>query len=223
MPSVHAPSVATAQNDFMDVDDPVEVQPWGPPASHLSAPGTPNPFSLLDPGFRRSLFDVGSDFTNSEPFVTHPREVRQIPIEVRDGNQPSGHSGVAPVIEDVTETVQAHGPDIHGTVIIDDDDEVSPAVSAAQAVSAAPAGQLGDSVSHDGSRDQYGGLTAPRSDDLQDFGNDIEEQMIRAAIEASKREVAENFPNQPLGVESVCSNNLRIRDGPVYSSFVSCF
>ncbi|KAL6960323.1 hypothetical protein U1Q18_041823 [Sarracenia purpurea var. burkii] len=55
------------------------------------------------------------------PFVSHPREVREIPIEVKDGDERSGHSSLALIIEDVTGIAQALGPEIHGTIIIEDD------------------------------------------------------------------------------------------------------
>ncbi|GMN32304.1 hypothetical protein TIFTF001_003600 [Ficus carica] len=189
-----------AQNDFMDIDDPVQDEPWGRPLSRLSAAG--NPFSHLDPNFGRSIFDSGTDFTNSEPFVTHPREVREIPIEVKDGNQPSGHSGYAPLVEDVTdvaETVSTQVPDIHDTVIVDDEDDV---LAGGRASQVGQRSEQRDDVLLDGSHDQYSGPSVPRFDDLPDYGNDVEEQMIRAAIEASKREVEEGFPNQPFNAES---------------------
>lgn len=218
--SVRETQVA-AQNDFMDIDDSLQDEPWEGPLPRLSAAGNLNPFSLLDPNFSRSIFDRGTDFTNTEPVVTHPRGVREIPIEVKDGNQPSGHLGRAPLVEDVTdvaETAHTHGHDIHGTVIVDDEDEV-PTGPTAQA------GQWSerrDDVSHDGSRDQHSGPSAPRFDSLPDYGNDIEEQMIRAAIEASKREVEEGFPNQSFGAESVCSNRLHIHGGVLDFHVVGC-
>ncbi|KAL5551799.1 hypothetical protein UlMin_001975 [Ulmus minor] len=184
--NVQATSVA-AQDDLMEIDDPIQAGPWGRPLSRVSGSGNMNPFSLLDPNFTRGIFESGTNFTRVEPFVSHPREVRQIPIEVKDGSQPSGHSGRGPVIEDITETAEAHGRGVQGTVIIDDEDEVP----------AAPTAQVGQQ-----SEDQFSRPSAPRFDDVQDYGNDIEEQMIRAAIEASKREVEDSYSSQPLGAES---------------------
>ncbi|PON46235.1 UBX domain-containing protein [Trema orientale] len=194
--NVRETSVA-AQNDFMEIDDPVQVEPW-PSLPRLPATRNLSPFSLLDPDFGRSVFDSGTGFTNRRPIITHPREVREIPIEVKDGNQPSGHSGNVPVIEDVTETVDTQNPEIHGTVIVDDEDDIP-------AGSAALAGQRSDQIddiSHDGPHHRYIGPNAPRYGDLQDNSNDIEEQMIQAAIEASKQEVDESFPSQLFGAES---------------------
>ncbi|GAV68912.1 UBX domain-containing protein [Cephalotus follicularis] len=174
---VHDTSVAALQDDLMDIDDPIQDRLLGPRLSGLSAAGTMNPFALLDPNFRRSLFDAGSDFTHRAPVVTHPREVREIPIEVKDTNEPSGH---APTIEDVTETTHAHGPDIHGTVIVvdDDDDKDIPAATSVQP----------ERRSEQSYHNRQISPSAPAFDNLPDFGNDIEEEMIRAAIEASKRE-----------------------------------
>ncbi|XVF10667.1 hypothetical protein REPUB_Repub07fG0202100 [Reevesia pubescens] len=157
----------------MDIDDPIESRPVLP---LLPASRTMNPFSL-DPNFRRSFFDGASDFTTREPLVTHPREVREVPIEVKDSNEPSGHSGHAPVIEDVSETAQAHGPILNETVIIDEVDEDS---------------TMQPSRQNDTSHDQHVAPRAPA------FDNDVEEQMIRAAIEASKRDAEELGDPGPL-------------------------
>ena len=109
----------------MDIDDPT-LPSQRPPLSLF--PSTRdiniNPFSLLDPNFTRSIFDSGPGFRGSEPFVSHPREVRQIPIEVKDGpSTESDHSGHAPRIEDVTETTTKNVPETRAHVIIDDDDD----------------------------------------------------------------------------------------------------
>ncbi|KAL3818105.1 hypothetical protein ACJIZ3_004010 [Penstemon smallii] len=162
-------SFAAPRDDVMDIDDPIPVD-LRRPSSLLPDARDLNPFSLLDPNFTRSIFDSGTDTASRSPFVSHPREVRQIPIEVNDGTRASDHSGSAPVIEDVTETTQSH-VGIRGTVIIDDndDDEIIPN---------APRTHIAPS--------------APSIIDVPDYGNDIEEEMIRAAIEASKQDAAKS-------------------------------
>lgn len=170
--------IAAPQNDFMDIDDPLEAGSRGPSLPLLSAAGRLDPFSLLDPNFSRSLFNTGSDLTSRTPFVSHPREVREIPIEVKNGDGPSSHSGLSPTIEDVTGTAHEHGLETHGTVIIDDDDD--------EYMPSAPTAPVAG-------RNEQGGVvsrpSAPDANNLRDYSNDIEEEMIRAAIEASKREV----------------------------------
>lgn len=162
-------------SDLMDIDDPPLLGPRGP-TSLLSATRGMNPFSLLDPAFRsslldsRNLFDTSSALMGRAPFVSQPREVREIPIEVKDGGDslaaPSGHG---PRIEEVTDTIDAEGPQIRGTVTVaDEDDNVIP-------------GNTG--ANRNNSRS-----SAPQFDDTPDYANDIEEEMIRAAIEASKRD-----------------------------------
>ncbi|KAJ7952370.1 plant UBX domain-containing protein 8 [Quillaja saponaria] len=200
--SVHATSTAVPQDDFMNIDDPLHADVRGP-LSVLSAARNLNPYSLLDPSSNRSLLESRSDFTNQAPFVTPPRQVREIPIEVKDGNPSTAEPGHAPNIEDVTGTADAHGPDVHGTVIIDDeeDDDISDAPTAHQNVQ-------NENVFGDGSLDRNSRLTPPEFENLQDVSNDIEEEMIRAAIEASKREVEVPNPNQQFGTQ----NNL---NGPV--------
>ncbi|XP_010540613.1 PREDICTED: plant UBX domain-containing protein 8 isoform X2 [Tarenaya hassleriana] len=155
------------QDDAMDIDDVIPSTRREPPVSLLSAARTMDPFSLLQPNLGRSLFD-NDPLMSRSPFVTHPREVRQIPIEVKDSSEPSGRSSDAPAIEDVTGTVHAQGPAVEGMVIIDEESDDNS--------HAAPRGQS-----------RHVRPTAPAPDNFQEY-NDIEEEMIRAAIEASKKE-----------------------------------
>uniref|UniRef100_A0A5B7AK21 UBX domain-containing protein n=1 Tax=Davidia involucrata TaxID=16924 RepID=A0A5B7AK21_DAVIN len=196
-------STAAPQDDIMDIDDPIQVESLRRPFSLLPTARNMNPFSPLDPNFSRSLFDSGPDLTSRAPFVSHPKEVREIPIEVKDGSEQSGHSGLAPTIEDVTGTAQAHGPEIHGTVIIDDDDKDIPTASAAHA---ARRNEQKDDVLGDSSYGTHPRPSAPGIHDLPDYSNDIEEEMIRAAIEASKWDVEQGYPNQQFGARNDLSD-----------------
>ncbi|KAI5417321.1 plant UBX domain-containing protein 8 [Lathyrus oleraceus] len=175
-------SATFPQGDFMDIDDDPRDDEILRPSSLLSSARNLHPFSLLDPTIGRSIFDTHLGSTNQTPFVTHPREVREIPIEVKDGSQSTPQAGRTPIVEDVTGTVHAQGSDIHGSVVIidDDDDDTPPA----------PTHTLPDSSVIP---------SAPNFENLPDSGNDIEEEMIRAAIEASKREAEENYSNHELG------------------------
>ncbi|KAL3647205.1 hypothetical protein CASFOL_008173 [Castilleja foliolosa] len=160
-----APEAAfvASQDDVMDVDDPIPV-----------FPRDLDPFSL--PASR-------------SPFVSHPREVREVPIEFKDGIGASGQYGNAPIIEDATENTLNHGPEIRGIVISDDDD---------------------DSVHLEPS--------APTIvDHVPDYSNEIEEEMIRAAIEASKHDIA--MPNQDVRLTAEKENALReLEEGKVVHS-----
>ncbi|CAI0414289.1 unnamed protein product [Linum tenue] len=186
--SFNAPSVPAREDDMMDIDDdPIETAPARRhPLSLLSDPGLTNPFSLLDPQFPRSLFGGVSDVGNRAPFVTQPRQVREIPIEVKDNPDTSGRSGHDPVIEDVTGTDLADETGVHGTVIVDveDDDVILPGPNANAAANRDRqyVDVLGVS-SHEGARPG-----TPVLNNSLEYSNDIEEEMVRAAIEASKRE-----------------------------------
>ncbi|KAK9067983.1 hypothetical protein SSX86_012094 [Deinandra increscens subsp. villosa] len=161
----HETSVVAPQDDLMDLDEPIQSASHRPPFSLFPSARDMSPFSLLDPNFTRSIFDSGPGFRSSEPFVSHPREVRQIPIEVKDEPGPSiesERSGNAPRIEDVTETATENVPETPGLVIVDEDDDDDDF----------PTSDLRPS--------------APQIGDLPDYG--IEEEMIRAAIEASKQD-----------------------------------
>lgn len=187
----------------MDIDDSVQVESRRPPFPLLSSNRHLNPFSLLDPNFGRSMFDSGTDFTSRAPFVSHPREVREIPIEVKDGNEQSGRSGSAPTIEDVTETAQAHGPEIHDTVIVDEDGDEDIPTGPVTPVTQAPRHNVGnDNLIGGFPRAPNSRSTARGIDDMPDYGNDIEEEMIRAAIEASKRDA--EMSDHQSEVQGVC-------------------
>ncbi|KAK9103400.1 hypothetical protein Sjap_020654 [Stephania japonica] len=187
----HPTTAQMPQDDLMDVDDdPIQMESLRPPFSLLSAASNLNPFSLLDPNFRQSFLEgsVSADLGSGAPRVSHPREVREIPIEVKDESNPTSISGSRPIIEEVSETANAHGPEIHGQVILDEeceDDEVIPAVSGADSSH----NVRNDGASIERVHGRNDGLTAPLLADAADYSNDIEEEMIQAAIEASKREV----------------------------------
>ncbi|CAI8598792.1 unnamed protein product [Vicia faba] len=176
-------SATFPQGDFTDIDDDPRDDEILRPLSLLSTAGNLHPFSLLDPTLGRNIFYTHLGSTNQRPFVTHPREVREIPIEVKDGSQSTPQVGHIPIVKDVTGTVHAQGSGTHGSVVIindDDDDDTPPA----------PTHTLPDSSIIP---------SAPNFDNLPDNGNDIEEEMIYAAIESSKQKAEENYNNHELG------------------------
>ncbi|KAE9614160.1 putative UBX domain-containing protein 2/7 [Lupinus albus] len=215
MTSTHETSTTVPRDDFMDTDVQDDAEIHTPPS--LFARNL-NPFSLLDPTIGRSIFEthLGSTNQNQTPSVTHPREAREIPIEVRDDNQSTPQAGHVPTNGDVTGTVDALGPDIHGTVIIndedEDDDDTSPAHTAHQ-------NEQRHKILVDTSFDSSARTSAPEFENLPDHNNDIEEEMIRAAIEASKREAGENYRNHQLGRQMDLSelgelaSNKRLQEG----------
>ncbi|TVT97568.1 hypothetical protein EJB05_57177 [Eragrostis curvula] len=170
--------VPASHDDMMDLDEPLD--PLFDRPSFPSSFG--NPFTLLDPSFPRraaaGIFGMG-------PQVTHPREVRQIPIEVKDNDTHTGSSGQGPVIEDVTGRESLYGPEVHGSVSVeDDDDEDFPSAPFAH----------DPNIPSNTARPNHSVPSAPPLVDVADYNNDIEEEMIRAAIEASKRD-AEGMTN----------------------------
>ncbi|KAL2547358.1 Plant UBX domain-containing protein 8 [Forsythia ovata] len=178
-------SFVAPHDDVMDIDDPIQVESRRPPFSLQPSARDVNPFSLLDPNCTRSIFDRGTDFASRSPSVSHPREVNQIPIEVKDGNGPSSDSASTPTVEDVTESAQDHGPEIQGTVIIDDEDNDDN-------VPNGPTTHVARHHEPEGGnfRPTRARPSAPTIVDEADYSNDIEEEMVRAAIEASKQDAA---------------------------------
>jgi len=161
----------SSYDDMMELDEPLD-----PMFNRPLFPRTlGNPFALLDPGFADL---TAGDIFGRGPRVTQPRDVRQIPIEVKDSNTQSGSSGQGPIIEDVTGRESYYGPEVHGTVIVDEDDEDLPSTPSAHDP------MIPSSASHP----NHSMPSAPPVVDVSGYNNDIEEEMIRAAIEASKRE-----------------------------------
>ncbi|PPD66732.1 hypothetical protein GOBAR_DD36388 [Gossypium barbadense] len=133
--------------------------------------------SLHHRNFHSSFFD-GDSGSTYEPIDTYPTEVRG----VKYSHEPSSH---APVVEDASETAQALGPNSHETVTIGEvgDDSI-----------AQPRWQ------NDNCNNQHVTPSAPAFDNLLDYGDDIEEQMIQAAIEASKRDAEASFKKRTLPI-----------------------
>ncbi|KAF8753054.1 hypothetical protein HU200_011704 [Digitaria exilis] len=173
-----------ADDDDMELDEPLDPMFHRP----LFPRTLGNPLSLLGPGFADM---TAADIFGGGPRVTHPRDVRQIPIEVKDSNTQTGSSGQGPVIEDVTGRESFYGPEVHGNVIVDEDDEDLPSTPSAH----------DPNITSSTSRPNQSMPSAPPLDDVSDYNNDIEEEMIRAAIEASKRE-AEGIKNDPNSGEA---------------------
>ncbi|CAN6484934.1 unnamed protein product [Victoria cruziana] len=153
---IERPAIPAPQDDFMDVD-PVATEPHRLPGPSLFAGSSLNPFSLLDADFVKDLFEGRGtgDSQGHKPVVSEPRDVREIPIEFRDGGSRSGPSATGPTIEDVSGTVDSHVPETYGTVTVVDDEDDEVETSTAQ---------------------------------VNYADNDIEEEMLQAAIEASKKD-----------------------------------
>ncbi|KAF8700948.1 hypothetical protein HU200_033834 [Digitaria exilis] len=170
-------TISASRDDMMDLDGPLDNT-----FQRSLLPGNfHDPFALMDPDFQQHFFDrVGStDNVSRGPLVSQPREVREIPIEVKDGDIQTGPSGQAPVIEDITGNESSRGPEeVHETIIIDDEDDILPSAPSA------PHANIPSSTSVP---------TAPPLVHVNDY-DDIEEEMIRAAIEASKKD-AEGLEN----------------------------
>uniref|UniRef100_A0A804MQ19 UBX domain-containing protein n=1 Tax=Zea mays TaxID=4577 RepID=A0A804MQ19_MAIZE len=165
-------TMPTSHDDMMDLDGPLD----NTFQRSLFPENFRDPFALMDPNFQHQFFDrVGStDGVTRGPLVSHPREVREIPIEVKDSDPQTSPSGQAPVIEDVTGHESSNGLEVHETIIIDDED------SGLLSAPSAPHASVPSNTSSE--------PTAPPLVHVNDYDDDIEEEMIRAAIEASKKD-----------------------------------
>ncbi|XP_075476949.1 plant UBX domain-containing protein 8-like isoform X1 [Primulina tabacum] len=180
-------SFTATSEDVMDIDDPTPVEVPRPSSLLFPSARDLNPFSLLDPNYSRNIFDSDIGIVSRLPFVSHPRNVREIPIEVKDGDGESRDPHNDPIIEEVTDTEHDLGREIHGTIIIDDEDDEKDVNT--PSIGASRYGKHISSVN--------AGPSAPTVMDVPDYDNDIEEEMIRAAIEASKQDA--KLSNQQHG------------------------
>uniref|UniRef100_A0ACD5YDZ1 Uncharacterized protein n=1 Tax=Avena sativa TaxID=4498 RepID=A0ACD5YDZ1_AVESA len=167
-------SIGPVNHDDMELDGPLDnafQRSLYPEALH-------DPFALMDPNFQQRFFDrAGSaGTTNHDSHGSHPREAT---VEVNDSNIQTGPSGQASVVGNVTGHGSSYGPEFRETIIIDDDeDELPYGISSQHANIPSSVSQPNPPLP-----------TAPPLVHVTD--NDIEEEMIRAAIEASKREAEE--------------------------------
>eukprot|EP00268_Persea_americana_P018587 TRINITY_DN1933_c0_g1_i2.p1 TRINITY_DN1933_c0_g1~~TRINITY_DN1933_c0_g1_i2.p1 ORF type:complete len:494 (-),score=154.48 TRINITY_DN1933_c0_g1_i2:871-2352(-) len=187
--------VLAPQDDFMAIDDPNQEESQGPSQSLPSATGNLNPIASLDPKSGPSFSDGGgtAEVTGHAPQVSNPGEVGEVPIRLKDGTGQSGHSGLNPSVKDATGSAQAHGPEDNGIVIIDDEEDAILSITPA-ALSAHP-NERANEVD-----ERRPGISVPQLDNAIDNSDDIEEEMLRAAIEASKREVDRGYSDQQFGI-----------------------
>lgn len=165
-------SIPPVNHDDMELDGPLDntfQRPLFPEALH-------SPFALMDPNFQQVFFDsVGSAGTpNRDAQGPHPREASN---DFNDNSIQIGPSGQASVVENVTGHGSSYGPDVRDTIIIDDEEELSSGLPSRHASIRSNASQPNPLP------------TAPPLVHVTD--NEIEEEMVRAAIEASKREAEE--------------------------------
>uniref|UniRef100_A0A0C9QM09 TSA: Wollemia nobilis Ref_Wollemi_Transcript_25401_2356 transcribed RNA sequence n=1 Tax=Wollemia nobilis TaxID=56998 RepID=A0A0C9QM09_9CONI len=208
--------VEAPQPDWMEVDDQTEVTN---PLHPLPARGPIfNPYRLPGVGLV-GMFEGRSAFDVPSQSISRPRNVRNIPIESNDEGDQIVDRTSAPVIEELPTSVNTQGADIRGTVILDDDDLPSTASSNYRE------GLIARCGSYNPGTYIHGGEfmpSAPRVTEepmvSNDEGNDIEEEMLRAAIEASKREAEEEIRRHQHGINEeqigsrVDQNTPRVED-----------
>ncbi|KAL3685924.1 hypothetical protein R1sor_003946 [Riccia sorocarpa] len=189
------------RNDYMEEDDPIIDVPIGPtdpvvPVPAVRLPGV-EPWDRLDfgaPSFLgRPVFPTDR---GSAPRVSHPREVRDVPIDWRDEEPTFPSYGPSTVrIEELPDNVDTqHLQPIHTPAMVDE--EVPNADSSLHRPLAEQSGaRRYPSMMYPGPDMNPENPSAPRIAEVpvtgSEDGIDIEEEMLRAAIEASRRE-AEN-------------------------------
>lgn len=192
------------QPDWMEENEPAEMEVRYPVEPFPSIATSFPTFGPINRGLMSSpIFDGRS--TSRMPFrnsiVSHPRNVRNIPIESKDEEGQVADENSAPAIEEVSASVHAQGPEVRGTVIFDDDDELpSTASSTFRSGSNSRGGYYSTSYPHGREPIPSAPQVAEEPIAAIEEGNAIEEEMLRAAIEASKREAEEANMRQQHGL-----------------------
>lgn len=193
------------QPDWMEENEPAEMEVQYPVEPFPSIARNFPPFGPINQGLMSSpIFDGRSTsrmpFRNSIPYVSHPRNVRTIPIESKDEQGQVADVNTAPAIEEVSASVHAQGPEVRGTVIFDDDDELpSTASSTFRAGSNSRSGYHNSYPQGRELRPSAPQVTEEPIAAIEE-GNAIEEEMLRAAIEASRREAETSNMRQQHGL-----------------------
>eukprot|EP00250_Pteridium_aquilinum_P007065 c16859_g1_i1 orf=207-2174(+) len=180
--------------DWMVEDEPLPRQRIVPPSSNVLP--SASPWESRWPSVRG--FGIGgaiaprSPYRGTAPIVTQPRDLREIPIDWRD-EEPRVRSSGGLLIEEIPATVEASPPSHHAHIITDDEEETTGPFS-----SAFRAG--GESRPRFGGNNMGGGFTArhvspnaPLTNEgtgmASNEGVDIEDELLRAVIETSQKEI----------------------------------
>lgn len=169
---------------WMEEDEP----PIGQPAAPFTAyppPSNPAWYGGLPASRGLGLADnQPSQFPlrDTAPIVSRTRSLREAPVDWRDDAEPRLRSRAA-----ILESENAHLPSQSPTDFVSDEDEVS---GPASAVSRAQGDRLPFETVRSGADYAFGHAnpSAPLPAQAHNEGADIEEEMIRAAIEASRKE-----------------------------------
>eukprot|EP00252_Welwitschia_mirabilis_P022128 TRINITY_DN5896_c0_g1_i1.p1 TRINITY_DN5896_c0_g1~~TRINITY_DN5896_c0_g1_i1.p1 ORF type:complete len:589 (-),score=133.51 TRINITY_DN5896_c0_g1_i1:345-2111(-) len=163
--NVHAPV-------SMEQDDPVDPG-FGLPSAHIPPlPTTLSSFRGIAPLSTEDAFErMSSQSTHPEFYMPRPRVTREIPIEDSTPNSTS-----APNIVDTSNTVYAQGSQTRDRV---ENEENLPSTTSSFRQPSVP------EISYPNS---YYDVSPSAPSVRNDEGSDIEEQMLKAAIEASKKE-----------------------------------
>lgn len=193
------------QPDWMEQSEPPEMEVRYPVEPFHSLPTNFPAVGPINRGlFGSPIFDGRSTsrmpFRNSLPHVSHPRNVRTIPIESKDEEGQVADANSAPAIEEVSASVHAQGPEVRGTPIFDDDDEL-PSTASSTFISGSNSGS-GYYNSYPHGREHRASAPQVTEEPVAaiEEGNAIEEEMLQAAIEASKREAEEANMRQQHGL-----------------------
>jgi len=170
----------------MEENEPAEMEVQYPVGPFPSIPTNFPPFGSINQGLMSS--PIFMPYHNSVPYVSHPRNVRNIPIESKDEQDQAADENTAPAIEEVSASVHAQGPEVRGTVIFDDDDEFLSTASSTFRAGSNSRGGYHNSYPHGRELRPSAPQVAEEPVAAIEEGNAIEEEMLRAAIEASRKD-----------------------------------
>lgn len=194
-------SIAPVHIEEADPSD-LMVEHEHPPSHHIAAhpfyPFSSTPaWSSGLPSIRGFGFEgitaPRSPYRRTSPFVSQPRDMREIPIDWKD-EEPTVRSNAGLVIEEIPATAEAWPPSqLHPHVVSDDDDDVPRSFSSTLRRNE-DRPRYGGGIIRSGLNARHRNANGPLVDEVTDGtttkeGDDIEEEMLRAALEASEKEV----------------------------------
>ncbi|BFI25341.1 hypothetical protein MPTK2_1g20270 [Marchantia polymorpha subsp. ruderalis] len=206
------------RSDWMEEDDPaidIPIRPTAPSAPpNPFVPGPLNPWEVTEYGLPLVGRPIGPVSRGSAPRVSHPPDVRNVPIDWRDDDNslPLPTYGPSTLrIEELADDDTQQLPPSHAQAMVDDE-VPSTASSGFRTIGEQSGARRYPTMPYPGANmNPDFNPNAPRIAEVPVMSNedgiDIEEEMLRAAIEASRREAEEANRRSAASSQEVTGGN----------------
>ena len=159
-------------------------------------PSYPLPLAPFFGRGRLGQWGIPRSHSRGQPLVSHPKDVKEIPIEWKDEERRSNSAG-GPLIEEIPDTGVHIPSQSHAHFITDDEDPPNPDPSIIRGEGERSCSEFDSDSLESMSRNMNANAPSvneiPRMRNIE--GDDIEQEMLRAAIEASQKDAMKRvFP-----------------------------